>query len=49
MAVMQTPQGRVIGLILKEDQPKPAPKAETEEKKPESTGAKRGGRTAKKV
>lgn len=49
MAVMQTPHGRVIGLILpKEDQP--APKAV--EKEPEAavkaTPVKKAGRPAKK-
>ena len=36
MAVMQTPRGRVVGLILKEDQPKPEPvEVKEEEKKPD--------------
>ena len=51
MAVMQTPHGRVIGLIFREED-QPAPKAI--EKKPEPAEkpapapAKRAGRPAKK-
>ena len=47
MAVMQTPHGRVIGLILHtEDQPKPEPVKEAETPKPVT--ARKPGRPAKK-
>ena len=46
MAVMQTPQGRVIGLILpQEEQPKPEPVAEIE---PVTEPVKKPGRPPKK-
>ena len=50
MAVIQTPQGRVIGLIVeKDDQPNPQPEPAKVEKKPEPVvAAKRPGRPAKK-
>jgi len=45
MAVIQTPHGRVIGLILPQDeQPKPEPVAETVKAEP----AKKPGRPPKK-
>ena len=51
MAVIQTPRGRVVGLVIqKDDQPMPqAVQAVKEEKKPEpATPVKRAGRPSKK-
>lgn len=50
MAVMQTPHGRVIGLVPTKDQPKPEPIAEKEPVIGEKVEpvAKRPGRPAKK-
>ena len=49
MAVMQTPHGRVIGLILpKEDQPEPKAVEKEPEPAVKPAPAKKAGRPAKK-
>ena len=48
MGVLHTPQGRVIGLILQQDQPKAQPETGKETDPKPSASTKRPGRPAKK-
>lgn len=48
MAVIQTPHGRVIGLIPTENQPKPEPVADNETEETVEPVFKKPGRAAKK-